>query len=82
MKCPECVKEGKKSRVTPSGGPVTAMYCAPYYDEDGAYHHHDRNLSTTNYSCSNGHQWQETNPFPKCVSCDWPNVKEKVADSP
>lgn len=70
MKCPECVAEGKKSCVTPGMMSVTAMYCAPYYDEEGVYHHHDRNVHTTLYSCNNGHSWQESNtgvcPAPAC----------------
>jgi hypothetical protein len=80
MKCPECVEAGKKSRVTPGLTAVTDMYCPPYYDEEGVRHHHDLNARTTNYSCSNGHRWVETTQA-ECGSCDWPNVKEKVANS-
>ena len=60
MKCPECVAEGKKSRVTVGMGYQTAMYCAPFYDEEGRFHNHDPNATTTGYTCSNGHRWQET----------------------
>lgn len=59
MICPECKKEGKKSRVCPGVSMVTAMWCPPFYDEDGKYHHHDANITTTNYKCSNGHTWTE-----------------------
>ncbi len=59
MKCPQCVKEGKRSTVTPGFSSTTAMYCAPYYDEDGKHHHHDLNMTTTGYACSNGHEWTE-----------------------
>ncbi len=38
MICEECKKQGLKSRVTPGHGSSTAMYCAPFYDEDGKYH--------------------------------------------
>ena len=50
MKCSECITEGKKSQVNPGWSTVTAMYCAPYYDEDGKYHNHDRNTTTTETS--------------------------------
>lgn len=72
MKCPECVKEGKRSTVSGAGwGYTTAMYCPPYYDEDGRLHTHDRNFSTTKMGCSNGHEWRETSDYPKCW-CGWP----------
>ena len=53
MICPECKKEGKKSIVYPGYGSTTLMYCQPFYDENGKYHHHDMNTTTTPYSCSN-----------------------------
>lgn len=59
MKCSQCVKEGKKSKVYPGVGMTTAMYCSLFYDEDGKYHHHDNNITTQEYSCSNGHKWTE-----------------------
>lgn len=57
MKCPECVKENKKSFVNVGMSMTTAMYAAPFYDEEGKYHHHDPNTTSTEYSCSNGHRW-------------------------
>ena len=33
----------------------TLMYSAPYYDENGVYHHEDPNVYTTEYECSLGH---------------------------
>ena len=36
---------------------VTAMYCQPYYDENGVYKCDDRNTTTTEYTCSNGHMF-------------------------
>jgi rubrerythrin len=80
MKCPECVASGKKSRITPGMASITAMHCAPYYDEEGVYHLHDFNTTTTNYGCTNGHQWRETSPPNQCPGCEWPDVKEKVAN--
>ena len=74
MKCPECVKEGLKSCVTEDNfsGMRTLLYCAPYYDENGAYHHHDSNVHKMNYSCSNGHDFSTTAEN-KCISCNWTN---------
>jgi len=57
--CPTCREEGKKSYVYSVGATTTLMYCQPYYDEDGQYHHHDSNTTTYSYRCSNGHEWRE-----------------------
>lgn len=56
MKCPKCVEEGKKSTLHGGHGMVTALYCPSYYDEEGVYHHHDMNTTTSSYHCSNGHK--------------------------
>ena len=69
MICPECKKEGLKSRVYVGPSTSTLMYCEPFYDEDGKLHIHDLNMRTTNYSCSNGHTWSE-NHSGKCW-CGW-----------
>jgi hypothetical protein len=60
LKCPECIKEGKKSKVYI--GCTTSTLIAPvqYYDEDGNYHSSNPNTMTTQYSCSNGHHWSES----------------------
>lgn len=70
MKCPVCVEKGLKSSVYPGMMTSTAMYCPPYYDEDGNYHSHDGNTHTTNYSCSQGHTWAESSKG-TCPSCDF-----------
>ena len=70
MKCPVCIEKGLKSSVYPGFGSCTAMYCAPYYDEDGKYHNHDMNTSTYSYSCSQGHKWTVSSNE-KCPSCDF-----------
>ncbi len=72
MKCPECQKLGLKSIVTPGVGISTAVYCVPFYDEDGNYHHHDGNVTIAGHSCSNGHKWTERKKEP-CPheGCDW-----------
>lgn len=75
--CPTCKSEGKKSYVTPGGRMTTDMFYPPYYDEDGVYHHHDRNTVTADYSCSRGHQWTE-NQRNQCPSCSWPDEGARV----
>jgi len=57
MKCPVCVKEEKKSQVYPGQCTSTCMAAMPYYDEDGQYHNHVPNTTTTYYSCSNRHRF-------------------------
>lgn len=69
MICPECQKENNKSFVYPKGRVSTAMYCQPYYDENGVYHFHDLNRHTFQYSCSNGHLWAKVSKN-KC-HCGW-----------
>lgn len=70
MKCPECVKEGKRSTVSQGMSMTTCMGWAPFYDEDGNYHSHDPNRHETAYSCSNGHYFGESSVV-KCPSCDY-----------
>lgn len=59
MKCPECIKEGKKSNVYPGMSTTTLMKIFEYYDEEGKYHYSNPNTTTTYYSCSNGHKWSD-----------------------
>lgn len=72
MKCPECVKAGTPSRLYPGGSSSTCMYCPPFYDEEGVYHHHDMNTITNGYRCSNGHAWKTSHRH-KCPAngCEW-----------
>ena len=57
MICPECQKQGLKSKAYIGTSATTLMYCQSFYDEEGRLHHHDLNTTTTVYSCSNGHKW-------------------------
>lgn len=59
MKCPECIKEGKRSIVTEDGCFSTGMYSPPTWDEEGNRIDVNINITTINYSCSNGHNWSE-----------------------
>lgn len=77
MKCPECVKAGTPSRVFIDGSSSTCMYCQPFYDEEGVYHHHDTNIFTDGYHCSNGHAWK-TRRRGRCPAkgCDFNEAEE------
>ena len=75
MICPECKKQEKKSCVYPGMSSITAMYFPPFYDEEGHYHDHDANTTTTDYSCSNGHKWIEKTTGSCC--CGWPDKEKK-----
>lgn len=70
MRCPECVAEGERSRVTSHGGMTTLMGHYPYYDEDGIYHNHDPNWTTSGYSCSRGHQFSRAT-LKECPNCTY-----------
>ena len=57
MKCEECIKLKKRSKVFEKGGSSTLINTISFYDEKGQYHNHDNNIYTTNYECSNGHSF-------------------------
>lgn len=73
MKCPECQKDGEKSKVyVPTCGMRTLMGWQSFWDEDGNYHSHDLNTTTTIYSCSRGHEWTVKSKDPCQVpGCEW-----------
>jgi hypothetical protein len=57
--CPQCKKEGKKSKIFIKSISSTLMTSVPYYDENGKFHCCDPNTIFINYKCSNGHEWTE-----------------------
>jgi hypothetical protein len=73
MICEECRKQGLKSKVFIGMQTCTAMYSDSYYDEDGNYHFHDPNITTTVYSCSNDHTWTVKTSGRRCPvsDCEW-----------
>jgi hypothetical protein len=77
MKCPECQAEGERSTVHAGAGFSTCMGYDRFWDEDGAYHSHDPNITTTSYRCSRGHSWPEEQ-FGRCPAegCDWGSEHE------
>lgn len=78
MKCSKCCEEGLKSLVYPGLSSTTALWCPPFYDEQGKEHVHDSNWTTTTYTCSLGHQWKESHQG-SCW-CGWPNKEQKMSD--
>lgn len=70
--CPQCTVESKTSSVREGVSSTTAMWYAPFYDDDGDYHVHDMNYTTTEYTCSNGHQFNvnSSHPCPN-TNCNW-----------
>lgn len=61
MKCPECEKQDLKSTVQYLYGTSTAMAGGgTWWDEDGNEHYTDVNWHTSQYRCSNGHEFQIT----------------------
>jgi hypothetical protein len=76
MICEVCQKEGRKSTIQVGGSSKTCVHCPPFYDEEGAYHCHDRNTTTTDYCCSNGHAWVKQSTG-SCW-CGWPNTEKEA----
>jgi len=58
--CPVCQEKGMKSRVYMGTSSTTLVYNPIWYDEDGNMQYQDTNTTTTNYSCSKGHEWIES----------------------
>jgi len=55
MLCPECQVVGLKSTLFAGRSESTVMHSTPFYDEEGVYHANNRNTTTTEYRCSQGH---------------------------
>lgn len=70
MKCPTCVAQGERSFVYPGSTSTTALGFQQFYDEEGVWHVHDPNRSTTSYSCSRSHTWDQVSGYP-CPAGDF-----------
>jgi hypothetical protein len=77
MICPKCKELSLKSSISVGASYTTAMYCPPYYDEQGVFHSHDMNTNTTHYSCSNGHHFYISN-IGRCLGCDFGKDNERI----
>jgi hypothetical protein len=58
--CPKCLENSQSSIVRVGMSARTLMYVNKYYDENGKYHYDDPNITTTDYYCSQGHEWSVT----------------------
>jgi hypothetical protein len=77
VKCPECVKQGLRSKVFAGETSSTFLHCPSFYDEEGELHTHDSNVYTCGYRCSNGHEWSED--IRMSCWCGWPKRGESEA---
>ena len=60
MKCTKCAKMGWESRAYIMAEAQTLVFCPDYYDESSnKVRNRNRNVRTTHYHCSNGHNWEE-----------------------
>ena len=60
MKCPQCIKEDKKSVVTQGVSMVQALHVPTQWDKEGRRIVPTKHAETkTAYSCSEGHNWTE-----------------------
>lgn len=82
MICPKCQERGLKSIIHVGHTMTTLMGYFGYYDEEGNYHHHDRNRKTTDYNCSNGHKFIGIKHGTPCPSypnnCDFDGGEEEL----
>jgi len=70
MTCVKCKELGQKSVLTSGYTTVTAMYFEPFYDENGVFHSHNRNVRKSTYNCSNGHAIVVSSTA-MCPSCNF-----------
>jgi len=67
--CPVCKEKNIKSCVYPKSTTCSKMYPLEYYDPDGFFHSHDRNVTGREYNCTNGHNW--ITKTSKACWCGW-----------
>lgn len=77
MICPKCKEEGNTSKVYSGYGMTTCAGTMSYYDEQGKYHYHDSNITTSQATCSNGHRITMKSSS-KCSSCDFGSNSDSV----
>lgn len=59
MICPVCTREHKRSQVYVLTQWTTALHAIETYDETGTRVPNEKmHWATTQYRCSNGHQWE------------------------
>lgn len=75
MICEKCKESGLRSTVHGGVSMSTLMHCPSWYDEDGRYHTHDLNWTTSDWHCSNGHRWRVREQG-SCPACGWQGGRE------
>jgi len=68
MICPICKEQGLRSKCWSNGeksfygidSNSNVARPAMYWDEDGKWHVHDKNIYYKVYTCENNHEWSET----------------------
>ena len=68
MRCEQCKIDGLRSVLFSEGSSTTLMGGVEYYDEDGRFHVHDPNITTTTLKCSMGHVTLDKSTL-KCPIC-------------
>lgn len=79
--CPHCQSCGARSVVDlvrcTQGKEKTRIF----WDEEGVEHHHNPNVSVTEYRCSNGHTFAERSSW-ECVACDYRACDAEIVTTP
>ena len=57
MRCPTCKENKVKSKVFRGPTQLTTGLVETFWDEDEQYHRHDGNVTTEEFTCSEGHTW-------------------------
>lgn len=83
MKCPQCVTEGERSTVRSRryAGAYDLPRSDDYWDEDGAHHSHNPNVSSQGFTCSRGHQFTLRSRYP-CPSCGYGHEPSSLTMDP
>jgi hypothetical protein len=74
--CPVCEEKGLRSCSYPGEPKTTKKHCPGYYDPDGNFHDHDRNVTSVDFVCSKGHKWVRRTTK-KCW-CGWKIQEDEI----
>lgn len=77
--CPKCQREGLRSIVYPQGSSATCLGFTTYYDEEGNCVNNDPNKYSTEYICSNNHNWSSVTQAGKTEIIHHKDVKPLIA---
>lgn len=63
MMCPHCQQAKQRSTVRVVRSKPTLIPKDHFFDEDGQEHHHDPNITRTDFRCSNNHTFTEVSSW-------------------